>query len=63
MTELSIPELSLVVLVGTSGSGKSVFAGTHFLPTEVVSSDDCRAMVSDDPNDQGATTDAFDLLE
>ncbi|MFH5229610.1 polynucleotide kinase-phosphatase [Antrihabitans spumae] len=63
MSELSIPELSLVVLVGTTGSGKSTFAAAHFLPTEVVSSDDCRAMVSDDPNDQGATTDAFGLLE
>lgn len=63
MSELSIPELSLVILVGASGSGKSTFAETHFLPTEVVSSDDCRAMVSDDPNDQAATTDAFALLE
>lgn len=63
MTELSIPELSLVVLVGTSGSGKSTFAATHFASTEIVSSDECRAMVSDDPNDQGATTDAFEVLE
>ncbi|PYE18753.1 polynucleotide kinase-phosphatase [Williamsia limnetica] len=63
MSQLSIPELSLVVLVGTSGSGKSTFAATHFAPTEVVSSDACRAMVSDDPNDQAATSDAFGLLE
>lgn len=63
MSELSIPELSLVLLVGTSGSGKSTFAATHFAPTEIVSSDDCRAMVSDDPNNQDATGDAFELLE
>ncbi|ORM36546.1 polynucleotide kinase-phosphatase [Williamsia sp. 1135] len=63
MSELSIPELSLVVLVGTSGSGKSTFAADHFASTEVVSSDACRAMVSDDPNDQAATSDAFALLE
>jgi len=63
MSELKIPELSMVVLVGTSGSGKSTFAATHFRPTEVVSSDACRAMVSDDANDQEATSDAFELLE
>jgi protein phosphatase len=59
---LDIPELSLVVLVGSSGSGKSTFARTHFLPTEVVSSDFCRGLVSDDENSQDATNDAFDLL-
>lgn len=62
MSELSIPDLSLVVLVGASGSGKSTFAATHFASTEVVSSDECRALVSDDPNDQSATTDAFAVL-
>jgi protein phosphatase len=60
--KMSIPELSLVLLVGPSGSGKSSFARKHFLPTEVVSSDFCRALVSDDENDQSATGDAFDLL-
>jgi len=59
---ISIPELSLVLLVGPSGSGKSSFARKHFLPTEVVSSDFCRALVSDNENDQSATGDAFDLL-
>ena len=59
---LEIPELCLVALVGPSGSGKSTFAARHFEPTEVVSSDACRAMVADDPNDQTATPDAFALL-
>src|ERR671933_311997 len=59
---LEIPELSLVVLVGASGSGKSTFARTHFLPTEIVSSDFCRGLVSDDENAQDATDDAFELL-
>jgi protein phosphatase len=60
--KLSIPQLSLVVLVGPSGSGKSTFARKHFLPTEVVSSDACRALVSDNENDQTVTNDAFDVL-
>ncbi len=60
--QLAIPELSLVVLIGASGSGKSTFARTHFLPTETVSSDECRALLADDPNDQSATNDAFELL-
>ena len=59
---ISIPEPSLVVLVGTSGSGKSVFANRHFRATEVISSDACRGMVSDDTNDQSVTKDAFEIL-
>ncbi|MEV6524457.1 polynucleotide kinase-phosphatase [Longispora sp. NPDC051575] len=59
---LDIPELSLVALVGVSGSGKSTFAREHFLPTEVLSSDAFRGLVSDDENDQSATKDAFDAL-
>ena len=60
--KVSIPELCLVALIGPSGSGKSTFAAAHFMPTEVVSSDACRAMVADDSNDQAATPDAFALL-
>ena len=59
---ITIPELSLVVLIGASGSGKSSFARQHFLPTETLSSDFCRGLVSDDENNQAATNDAFDLL-
>ncbi|HEU5211163.1 MAG TPA: polynucleotide kinase-phosphatase [Gaiellaceae bacterium] len=59
---LELPQLSLVVLIGVSGSGKSTFGRTHFLPTEVVSSDFCRGLVSDDENAQDATGDAFELL-
>ena len=61
--KVSIPELSLVLLIGPSGSGKSSFGQKHFLPTEVVSSDACRGLVSDDENNQSATGDAFDLLQ
>jgi len=59
---ISIPNLSLVVLIGPSGSGKSSFARKHFLPTEVLSSDYCRGLVSDDENNQAATNDAFEVL-
>ena len=59
---LTIPELSLVVLIGPSGCGKSTFARKHFKPTEILSSDYCRGLVSDDENDQAATKDAFEVL-
>jgi protein phosphatase len=59
---LEVPELALVLLVGASGSGKSTFAATHFLPTEVISSDFCRGLVADDENDQTATKAAFEVL-
>lgn len=59
---IEIPNLSLVVLIGPSGSGKSTFARKHFLPTEVISSDTCRGLVSDDENNQSVTKDAFDVL-
>lgn len=59
---LTIPELSLVVLAGISGSGKSTFARRVFKASEVLSSDYCRALVSDDENDQSATKDAFEVL-
>jgi protein phosphatase len=59
---ITIPDFALVVLIGASGSGKSTFARKHFLPTEVISSDFCRGLVSDDENDQAATQDAFTVL-
>lgn len=60
--KLALPELSLVLLVGASGSGKTSFAGEHFKQSEVLSSDACRALVSDDENDLSATQDAFEVL-
>ena len=62
MTEITIPDLCLVVLVGMSGAGKSTFARRHFSSTEVISSDFCRGLVSDDENDQSATPAAFSVL-
>jgi protein phosphatase len=60
--KILIPKLSLVVLIGPSGSGKSTFARKHFLSTEILSSDACRAMISDEENNQAVTNDAFEVL-
>ncbi|MEU6976763.1 polynucleotide kinase-phosphatase [Streptomyces sp. NPDC046371] len=59
---LPVTDLSLVVLIGATGSGKSTFARRHFKPTEILSSDFCRGLVADDENDQSASKDAFDVL-
>ncbi|MFG2113614.1 polynucleotide kinase-phosphatase [Streptomyces sp. NPDC048718] len=59
---LPVTDLSLVVLIGATGSGKSTFARRHFKQTEIVSSDFCRGLVADDENDQSASKDAFDVL-
>lgn len=61
--ELAIPAMSLVLLVGTSGSGKSTFAAKHFGRYETLSSDVFRGLVSNDENDQAATPAAFDALK
>ena len=60
--KIELPEVCLVVLVGASGSGKSHFGQSHFRPTEVISSDTCRALVDDDEGSMAATEDAFELL-
>jgi protein phosphatase len=57
--EMEIPPDVLVVLVGASGCGKSTFARQHFTDTQVVSSDECRRLVSDDAGNQAATREAF----
>ena len=59
---LAIPPDALVLLIGVAASGKSTFAARHFAPTEVLSSDAMRALITDDPHAQAATDDAFDLL-
>lgn len=59
---ITVPDFSVVLLIGASGSGKSTFARRHFKPTEIISSDHCRGLVADDENDQKATPEAFALL-
>jgi protein phosphatase len=62
VTEIDLPDPSLVVLIGAAGSGKSTFAARNFAADEVLSSDRFRAMVSGDEADQGATHAAFGRL-
>ena len=47
------------MLVGGSGAGKSWWSRRHFLETEVVSSDRCRALVCDDETNQAVNREAF----
>lgn len=60
--QIVIPDGALVVLVGPSGSGKTTFARRNFRPTEILSSDAFRAMLTDDEADQGVSHEAFALL-
>jgi len=61
-TLIDIPDFALVVLIGATGSGKSTFASRWFKPTEIISSDACRALITDDETDQSISTDAFELV-
>jgi protein phosphatase len=59
---IEIPEFAVVMLMGASGSGKSTFAKKHFRPTEILSSDYFRGLVSDDENNQIVSGAAFEAL-
>jgi protein phosphatase len=60
--QIQIPDPSLILLIGPSGAGKSTFAARHFQPTEIVSSDRCRAMICDDESDQTLNSEVFRLV-
>jgi protein phosphatase len=61
LDKIVFPENTLVVLCGIAGCGKSTFAAKHFLPTQIVSSDECRARICDDETNQKVTGHAFEL--
>ena len=60
-TELQPSQTALVVLIGASGAGKTTLAGT-WSPTQVVSLDQLRGVMSDDCGAQSATADAVAAL-
>jgi predicted kinase len=60
--KITVPRRTLLVLCGPAGSGKSTFAEKRFIPTSIVSSDNCRAMICDDENNQQINRDTFDLF-
>lgn len=60
--DLTVTDPSLVLLIGPSGSGKSTFAARSFPAPAVLSSDELRRQLADDPNDQAASAEAFQLL-
>lgn len=52
----------LVVLCGPAGSGKSRWARDRYPAPSIVSSDDCRERIGDDPADQSVSPGAFSLF-
>ncbi len=62
MFKITLPDPSLILLLGAAGAGKSTFARRHFQPTEIISSDHCRGLICDDENNQAVNTETFALL-
>lgn len=58
-----LPTPSLVVLVGPPASGKSTWAAENFAPTQVLGSDELRAVVGEHELDLAATDDAFEIMD
>ncbi len=59
---IEVPRRTLLVLCGPAGCGKSTFAAQRFVPTAIVSSDQCRTLICDDVTNQQVNRDTFDLF-
>jgi predicted kinase len=62
VSRIELRDPTLVVLVGAAGSGKSTFAARWFDPSEVLSSDAFREILTGDASDQRATKTAFSII-
>jgi len=59
---IELTRQALAVLCGPAGCGKTTFARRHFHETQIVQSDACRAMISDNPDNQKVSGRAFQLF-
>src|SRR5258708_6124325 len=57
--DMHISAGTLIVLCEMAGAGKSTFARQHFQPTQVVSSDPCRALICDSERNPLVDPDTF----
>ena len=55
---INVPNPALIILVGLQGSGKSTFAYRHFAPVEILSMDEFRARMCNDPASQSNSSPA-----
>lgn len=62
MAGISLPRTTLLVLCGVPGCGKSTFASRYFRDSMIVSSDQCRVLVSDSETNMAASREAFKLF-
>lgn len=63
MFVIELPNPCLTLLIGPSGAGKSTFAARYFRPTEIISSDHCRALICDDEAAQHINAETFGLVQ